>query len=61
MTLESHIRVILNLLAIEVRAGQPIEDATERAADAILAHLYPAAIPPQLPISNAPVDECSER
>lgn len=61
MTLESNIRIILNVLAIEVRAGQPIEDATERAADAILAHLYPLLPPPQLPISDVLGDDCSPR
>lgn len=61
MTLESHVRVILNQLAAEILAGDNSEAATERAADAILAHLYPLIPPPQLPISDVLGDDCSPR
>lgn len=61
MTLETHIRLILNTHATQILTGCNVEAATEQAADAILAHLYPAALPPQLPISDALGDDCSPR
>lgn len=52
MTVESRIRLALCNLVFEVIAKRDSDRAIDDAMAAILPHVYPTAIPPQLPITQ---------